>query len=213
MKYPEAGKVKTRLGSAIGFGKAAELYRLFIADTLTLVRSTKADNKFVAFAPAEKESEFVNEILPSDFAVFAQSSGDLGKRMLQAFRHVHATGNNRVVIIGTDSPTLPVDYIDEAFDSLADHDLVFGPASDGGYYLVGAKAKPPPAIFNGIAWSTESVLQQTLAAAAKAGCRVHLLSEWYDVDNYETLKRALKEVPSGTIAKFVNSDPELSAAL
>jgi rSAM/selenodomain-associated transferase 1 len=213
MKYPETGKVKTRLGEAVGMEKAAKLYRMCITETLTLVRNSGVEMRFAAVTPAEKTRAFTDEILPAGFEAFAQAGGDLGQRMYLAFRHVFARGAARVVIIGSDSPSLPVSYIDEALDALVLHDAVFGPASDGGYYLIGFRSMPSSEIFQGIEWSTGRVLQQTLGRANTSGCGFHLLPEWYDVDDSASLKRAVADAPDGRIAGFVNSDPELLASL
>ena len=110
--------------------------------------------------------------------------------MAGAFREVLASGCTRVVIIGTDAPDLPADYLRRAFRALAEEgvDVVFGPSADGGYYLLGLKSVPE-CLFEGIAWSTGTVLPESLAKAEAEGLLVHLLPEWHDVDTAEDLQR------------------------
>ena len=99
----------------------------------------------------------------------------------------------RIVLIGSDSPTLPSEFVRDAFKKLETVDGVVGPARDGGYYLIGLR-RPCPELFAGIAWSEPDVLQQTLSRARQAGLDLQLLREWYDVDELEDLLRVKKEI-------------------
>jgi uncharacterized protein len=192
VKYPEPGKVKTRLASTIGAELAAQLYSEFIRATFSLARQIAAA-RFVTFTPAEKEQDF-RELFPGPLEWFAQNnSADLGARIHHAICHVQQTGYSHVLTIGTDSPSLPADYLEQAAAALAAHDLVLGPATDGGYYLIGLKSAPPPELFTGIDWSTERVLHQTLRRAEQLRMPVHLLPSWYDVDDLATLRRFCNE--------------------
>jgi glycosyltransferase A (GT-A) superfamily protein (DUF2064 family) len=92
-----------------------------------------------------------------------------------------ADGAESVVLVGADSPTLPVDYVGRAFDALGRADVVLGPALDGGYYLLGCGRRLPP-VFDGVAWGTGRVLAQTVARLADPSWRLALLPPWYDVD-------------------------------
>jgi hypothetical protein len=193
VKYPEPGKVKTRLASIIGANLAAQLYSEFIRATFSFVQQIEAAARFVAFTPAEKEQEF-RELFPEPFQWFAQiDSVDLGARIHHAIRYVQQAGCSHVLSIGTDSPSLPAEYLDQAAAALASNDLVLGPATDGGYYLIGLKNAPPSELFTGIAWSTERVLHQTLQRAGQLRMSVHLLPSWYDVDDVATLRRFCHE--------------------
>ncbi len=205
VKYPEPGKVKTRLGKTIGFDLAAELYRLFMLETFEFVRGLQATRVFVAFEPLEKRDHF-EAIVPDGFECFAQQGNDLGERLIHAFEHVFAAGSEHVVAIGSDSPTLPVGYVRQAYSLLRQHDLVLGPAEDGGYYLIGLK-QMHSALFRGVPWSSSSVLASTLAAAKKLNLKTAALSTWYDVDDMETLRRALDDEGNGAIAKVVQAHP------
>jgi hypothetical protein len=188
-KYPEPGKVKTRLAAAVGAELAAQLYGEFIQITFSLAKKIHAAARFVTFTPAEKEQN-LREHFPEPFQWFAQiDSADLGVRIHQAIRHVQQAGYSHVLTIGTDSPSLPAEYLDHAATALENHDLVLGPATDGGYYLIGLKSAPPRELFAGIDWSTERVLRQTLQRAEQLRMSVHLLPSWYDVDDLATLQR------------------------
>jgi rSAM/selenodomain-associated transferase 1 len=118
--------------------------------------------------------------------LLVQQGYDLGERMEQTFRHLAAQGFRRRIIIGTDSPTLPLTIIQEAFRQLEDHNLVLGPSHDGGYYLIGLSSEIPP-IFNGIPWGTQQVLTQTLQRINESAIPMYLLPFWYDVDTFEDL--------------------------
>lgn len=188
VKFPEPGKAKTRLAAEIGAALTVELCRLFIAQTFARVETLTEATSFVAFAPEEKAGEF-RKLYPGKQHWFAQlRSTDFGARLRDAVQKVLDQGYQRVLTIGCDSPSLPKAYLREAAGALATHDLVLGPAEDGGYYLIGLKSAPV-ALFEGIDWSTEKVLQQTLTAAEQLGLRVHLLPEWYDIDDLHALQR------------------------
>ncbi len=137
-----------------------------------------------------------------------QQGHTLGNRLQDAFTTGFSNGFDPIVIIGSDSPTLPVDFIYEAFRHLHTVACVVGPALDGGYYLVGARGKPPP-IFNDIDWGTDQVLTQTLRHICMSGISCHLLPFWYDVDrpadmdwlitHLSFLKQQGQKVPTATM--------------
>ena len=124
-----------------------------------------------------------------------ERGGDLGERMATAFADAFAAGSRRVALAGSDVPELTRERVGEAFSALDDHDMALGPAADGGYYLV-ALARPRPALFEGVAWSTERVLAETLERAAAAGLRVRLLGTLRDVDTPEDARRFAEEEAS-----------------
>lgn len=188
VKYPEPGKVKTRLAAMIGAELAAQLYQEFAQQTFKLAQNCAIAARFATFTPAEKERDF-KMLFPGPWHWFPQeNSPDLGIRLQHAIQHVQHQGHSRVITIGTDSPSLPAEYLDQAADALLHHDLVLGPASDGGYYLIGLKSAPPE-LFTGIAWSTEHVFNQTLQRAQELRLSTQLLPVWYDVDDLATLRR------------------------
>jgi hypothetical protein len=193
VKFPQPGKVKTRLAASIGAELAAQLYGEFIRATFSLAQQIEAAARFAAFTPAEKE-QALREHFPGPFQWFAQTaSADLGARIHHAIAHVQQSGYSHVLTLGTDSPSLPAEYLGQAATALSTHDLVLGPATDGGYYLIGLKGAPPPELFTGIDWSTEHVLHQTLRRAGRLRMLVHLLPPWYDVDDLASLQRFCEE--------------------
>ena len=125
--------------------------------------------------------------LGAGLAYRRQAPGDLGRRMRRAMADAFGAGCRRVVIIGTDCPSLSAEHVGEAFDALREHDLVLGPSSDGGYWLIGLRA--PAEVFEGVAWGTPQVLEATLALARREGLSVRLLAELADVDRAEDLQR------------------------
>lgn len=193
-KRPQAGEVKTRLCPPLTPDEAAELARCFLADTLEQVRRVPGVERFVAFSPPDAE-DFFRPRTGGAFSLVRQTAGDLGARLADLTDQCLKAGFTGVIVIGTDSPTLPDAVLREAREVLAGElaDVVLGPADDGGYYLIGLR-RPSRALFAGIAWSTDAVLSQTVARADAAGLRTHLLPPWYDVDVPADLKRLAREL-------------------
>ena len=179
-KYPEPGRVKTRLARTIGPERAALLYKEMVE---TVVRKTTPTNgeyrRVLCFDPPEREKDFRKWI--SQIELRPQSSGGLGQRMSIAIQESLANGNDRVGLIGTDCVEIDRSLLCNAFDRLNKADLVLGPAKDGGYYLIGMK-KTYPFLFDGISWSTEKVLDETLEKAKGGHLKVELLKILSDVD-------------------------------
>lgn len=181
-KRPEPGQVKTRLASSTSPAWAAEVAAAFLHDTLGSLARVDS-RRVLAFAPSTGRDFFAG-IVGERFALTPQCEGDLGRRMRTFFTDQFEAGADAVVLLGTDSPTLPVAHVQQAFDALEKADVVLGPATDGGYYLVGAAKRVPP-IFDGIAWSGPRVLAQTIDRLAAAGLTLALLPPWYDVDTLD----------------------------
>ena len=188
-KFWEAGKVKTRLACDTNNQFAAEVYQTFILSTLQRV-SDIAESQVLCVTPAERLADFAL-VTPPNWTITSQSDGDLGERMNAFFQQAVECQFEKTVLIGTDSPTLPVDMIQKAFEALEVVDCVIGPAVDGGYYLVGCQQQVPP-IFEGIRWSSDKVLSQTIEALLGAGYSYELLPPWFDIDTIEDL-RELRE--------------------
>jgi len=185
------GTVKTRLARSIGDDRASQLYHRFVITLLARFQEM-GDRRIVAYSPIERHAEFT-AVTPESWELTPQSSGNLGRRM-NLFFDSHLVGHeDRVVLIGTDSPTMPAQCIDDAFAALRTHPVVLGPSRDGGYYLVGAAGKVPP-IFADIDWSTPSVWQQTVDRLGNAGCRFAELPLWSDVDDLADLARIADEL-------------------
>jgi rSAM/selenodomain-associated transferase 1 len=130
-------------------------------------------------------SDFIPETVNTPIAKsFVQEGHDLGERMASAFACSFELGMDKVVLIGTDCPSLQSEHLNQAFEALTHSDLVLGPATDGGYYLIGMKRRADY-LFEGITWSTAEVLSQTLAVATAHGLHFTLLDELSDIDTQE----------------------------
>jgi uncharacterized protein len=189
LKYPESGKVKTRLAKTIGNQHAANLYKNFIIDTLKSVSQLSLAKKVIFAYPKEKIG-LVKTITETTDPIYEQEGNDLGQKMYNAFLETHQMGFSKTIIIGTDSPNLPLSHITQAFDNLTQKDVVIGPTSDGGYYLIGCKHNTLSANwFNNVKWSTNTVFQKTIDNIKKEKNSYHILEKWYDIDTYEDLKK------------------------
>lgn len=186
-KKPEPGFTKTRLCPPFTPQDAAEFYRCLMLDTLALASRLENVDHTLAYTPADAHSYFQSLIL-GGFRLMPQLGGDLGERLTNALAHHFDLGYRRVVIMNSDGPTLPLPYLSEAFSGLDRADITLGMGHDGGYYLIGMK-RLQPALFKGIAWSTERVVPQTIAACRSLGLQVHQVPEWYDVDVATDLER------------------------
>lgn len=181
-KQPLAGAVKTRLAAATSAEWAARVAAAFLYDTVERLAGIAA-RRVLAFSPDDGRAYFA-EVVGDGFELMSQGAGDLGQRMTRFFSSQIAAGARATVLLGTDSPTLPLQLVEQAFAELAQADLVLGPATDGGYYLIGCGPRLPP-IFDGVIWSSPSVLADTIARLADPSWRVGLLPPWYDVDTWE----------------------------
>jgi len=193
-KEPSPGGTKTRLSPPLAAAEAAALYRCFLLDTLDLVQRLASAQPVVAYAPEEARS-FFQRWAPPGFVLLSQEGADLGERLDRVVGRCLERGHRQVVIVASDSPTIPLSYLEQAFHELDDPaiDVVLGPCDDGGYYLVGLKQRSP-ALFRGMVMSTATVLEETLARAEQEGLRVACLSPWYDVDTFDDLERLEREL-------------------
>jgi rSAM/selenodomain-associated transferase 1 len=191
VKAPRPGLAKTRLIPALGAAGAAALARAFVIDTAARAREAGVAAVVLATPADAVEDLAVLTGLPA----LAQREGDLGARISGAFADLFATGAAAVLLIGADSPTLPVEHLRGALALAAAHPdaLVLGPAADGGYWGV-ALARPVPGLFDAIAWGTASVLAETRAAAGRLGLTVRLAPAWHDVDAPADLVRLRSEL-------------------
>jgi rSAM/selenodomain-associated transferase 1 len=187
-KAPQAGEVKTRLCPPLSPAEAAELYGCFLLDTLAKVRELAHVHAVIAYAPTSRR-EFFARIAP-DFTLLPQQGPDLGARMANCFAALFARGSSQVLLIGSDLPTLPVAYIQQAIASLTrpQVDVVLGPSEDGGYYLIGLR-QPHDALFEDMPWSTAQVFARTRQRAEATGLHVVCLPPWYDIDVPAELER------------------------
>lgn len=208
-KAPEPGRAKTRLAASIGPEAAADLSACFLRDlatTIEFVPNGVGGRGVAVYAPATGEA-LLRSLMPRGFDFLLQTGRDLGEVLFGATRALLEIGHQGVVLVNGDSPTLPGRLIVQAIEALRrDGDrMVLGPASDGGYYLIGLK-RPHARVFAEVNWGTSSVFAETSARAREIGLPVVLLPEWYDVDDEETL-RALQQELGGRSARFVGGAP------
>jgi hypothetical protein len=187
VKEPRPGAVKTRLASAIGAERAAALYRAMAEAEIAATSPRPGEfERLFFFAPAGAAAALGAWLGAS--TLIPQAAGGLGARMVAAFAEAFARGARRVALVGTDVPWLTRGTVLESFRQLDDHDVVLGPAEDGGYYLI-ALDRPRPALFEQVAWSTPTVLADTLARAAALDLRVRRLASMPDVDTLDDVRR------------------------
>jgi len=187
VKHPVPGQVKTRLATALGEQRAAELYASFLADIVARFR-TVGGRRLLCYTPNDQDAvDYFLPLAQQDYELWPQPDGPLGVRMTAFFDEFLGAASGRAVIIGSDSPTLPRELVDQAYERLGEQDCVLGPAVDGGYYLVGQRVCSRP-IFESVVWSSPQALEQTVAQIAATGARLGLLQPWYDIDTPEDLE-------------------------
>ncbi len=187
-RYPEPGKTKTRLIPALGAQGAANLQRQMTEYTLRQVRELQNLRPIsLEIRYDGGKQQLMQDWLGYDLVYLPQGRGDLGSRMARSHQFAFKTGLDHVVIIGTDCPGLNAQVMVQAFHQLhLAHDLVLGPAIDGGYYLIGL-SRFIPELFTGIDWGTAAVLQQTVKIAQHLNLSVAYLTPLADVDRPEDL--------------------------
>jgi rSAM/selenodomain-associated transferase 1 len=184
-KYPEKESVKTRLKGMIPDEKRVELYESLLEHTLQELKAIPGIDTYIAFAPQDAEQYF------SQFKInlISLNTCDLGVNMFYAFRKVLSMGYQKAALVGVDIPDLSVAIIRKAFDILNENDIVYGPAEDGGYYLVGMK-KPVKEVFENVPWSSDRTLKKSLERAEKSGYSVGFTETLSDIDTIEDVRKA-----------------------
>jgi len=183
-RIPEYGKVKKRLAAHIGNEEALKAYASMLYETLKNVQHLKNIDIYGFYDGTISK----NENLLKGIQTMPQDGRYLGEKMYNAIKHLHEAGYEKIVLIGADSPDLPIHYIKDAFLKLNSFEFVIGPAVDGGYYLIGMNM-PLDIIFKGIKWGSNSVLKDTISIANNEGIRYFLLPQWYDIDDIESLRQ------------------------
>jgi uncharacterized protein len=182
-RVPLAGSVKTRLVPPLTADGAAKLYLVFLQDLTERLRGSRL--RPTVFVSGGNPGDLA-PLLPAGWPVAGQHGDTLGERLAAAFEVLLASPGTRAVIIGSDSPDLPLTHIKRAFRLLKHRDVVLGPAVDGGYYLVGLRA-PAPALFRDVPWGTADVFAHSVRAVHEAGLSLALTPPWYDVDDAASL--------------------------
>jgi rSAM/selenodomain-associated transferase 1 len=209
-KAPRPGTVKTRLSPPLMPEQATALSICFLRDTAENIAAVAAqfssrDHRatgLIAYTPVGDEALF-DGLLPEDFALIAQRGDSFGDRLLAAAEDILLCGYSSVCLIDSDSPTVPPQAYEQALSELGrpGDRIVLGPATDGGYYLIGLK-QPHAAVFDRIQWSTEWVYAETCERAREAGIEVVELPLWYDVDDGQTLEILKAELLAGMAPGF-----------
>ena len=182
-KQPVAGQVKTRLAQATSPEWARRVAQAFLEDSLDRLSQVQA-RRTIVYSPAAAETYFL-QMAHGRFDLVRQCEGDLGQRLTHFFADARRRGYSRILAVGADSPTLPIAFIEQAFQLLETHDAVIGPTTDGGYYLIGCGGTTVGTIFEGIPWSTSRVLEITVQRLQESSARTALLPPWYDVDTVD----------------------------
>ena len=186
IKYPEAGKVKTRLAKDIGDTEASEIYSQMTKKIIDESIDTENYSTIIFYDPPDKEYEVKNWIEKKELQYIPQQGDSLGEKISSAFNEVYSLGADNTVIIGSDCIDVNKEIINEAMEALENVDIVLGPAEDGGYYLLGLN-KYTPEIFQDIQWSTEQVLEQTIERINNKCLKYELLKTLKDVDTVDDL--------------------------
>lgn len=197
-KVPVAGKVKTRLQPFLNSDECAVLSKAFLRDAVGKAKSV-CENLILAYTPRE-EIEVLKNILPANSNFIEQTGDDLGAKMCNAFASAFENQNGAVVMIGTDSPTFPAGYLEQAFEYLAmETDVVLGKTEDGGFYLIGLR-KPEKEIFENVRWSSPETFEQVFGNIKKSNLHLREVPSWYDVDEQADFEKLQMEILHNTNA-------------
>jgi uncharacterized protein len=193
-KAPQPGQVKTRLCPPLSHREAAHLYQCFLRDKIAQVNAVPRAAPVVSYSPDESESVF-KDLTPPHFLLVPQRGDDLGARLLFTFDQLFRQGYTQVLVIDSDTPTLPTAYLEQALRLIAadENDVVLGPTEDGGYYLIGLRQSHRE-LFERMPWSTSQVFLETRRRSEQSGLTVASTESWYDVDTPEDLARLMESL-------------------
>jgi rSAM/selenodomain-associated transferase 1 len=186
VKYPEIGKVKSRLSVELDKKKVIILYKIFVEDLLKMINNL-GYQVFICYHPNNEINNFINW-LGERYKYLPQDGNNLGERLKNCFIKAFNSGFDKIIAIGSDSPDLPKNIIRNSFKYLDDYDAIIGPCIDGGYYLIGfSKTSFYPSVFNDIPWSTSDVYKRSINILKKRNLRIKSLPIWYDIDTINDL--------------------------
>lgn len=199
VKYPEPGKVKTRIAKAVGNEKAADLYFSLASHVVNKTTGSDDFKVSVAFTPQSRESLIKSWLNKDKFDYFPQNGRTLGERISSAFDRSFANGFQNAVVIGSDCAELDQKTIKAAFAHLSNgSDCVIGPTHDGGYYLIGLRHKNFPYIFEDISWSSDSVFDETVTKLTSLNLKWTVLRKLGDIDNAGDIDDNLMKLLKGS---------------
>lgn len=199
-KVPRAGNVKTRLQPFLTPAQSEKLAEVFLNDTLAKARKV-SEKVIVAFSPKD-ELNYFDRFFDKSLILIEQKGENLGERMCNAFEFAFSQNADAVVMIGTDSPTFPHTFIENAFEKLATFDSVFGKAQDGGFYLIGLR-KLEKEVFQNVAWSSSETFAQTRRNILNLNFSLSEISDWFDVDEPQDLIRLIGELENNIEAQNI----------
>lgn len=209
-KCPAPGQVKTRLAACTSPEWAAAVAEACLLDTVGRLAGIDAE-RLLVYTPADSRPYF-NLFTAGRFALVPQADGDLGERMKAFLVGQLARGAQRIVIVGADSPTLPTAFIEDAFQQLENHNMVLGPATDGGYYLIGCGCRVPP-VFENVTWGSSRVLAETVGMLRNSSVSLATLPPWYDVDTLDDWHLLVGHVAALRCAGIDPGVPHLEALI
>ncbi len=195
-KYPEEGLVKTRLVPTLTYSQAAGLYEAILLDTIVTIVKLSSRFKKVFFHYPENKETYFNDISGPDWLVLTQSGKDLGQRLGNAFLGFKDS-KSPMIIIGSDSPALPGQYLTDSAALLQDNDIVLGPTEDGGFYLIAIKDISRSFIedlFKNIRWSTSYALSDIVKNIKIVNKKFALGGKWYDIDTAQDIEKILSRL-------------------
>ncbi|MFQ5462614.1 MAG: TIGR04282 family arsenosugar biosynthesis glycosyltransferase [Phycisphaerae bacterium] len=204
-KYPDPGRVKTRMVPPLTHTEAAELHTAALLATCELAGRVDSAAVEVFVSPDHRTPDLAS-LLPDHIGhVSPQRDGDLGRRLTHATQRAFIQDGRPIVLLGADSPTLLPDQIKTALHKLSTSDAVLGPCTDGGYYLL-ALSRFLPDLFSKITWGTDSVAAQTRRNAKDAGIKLAELDPWYDLDRFDDLPRAAQDLSARSLGQEPNAE-------
>jgi len=191
-KAPLAGTVKTRLQPFLSAAQCAALAACFLGDAINKAKLIKNQRLIIAYSPAE-ERDFFARLANGKTSLVEQKGINLGEKMFSAFGFAFAQNADAAVMIGTDSPTFPDDFIEQAFEFLeTNSDAVLGKTEDGGFYLIGLR-KLDKRIFEAVKWSSAKTFEQVRGNIMNLDWHLREVPAWYDVDEPKDLEQLKQE--------------------
>ena len=192
-KYPEPGAVNTRMVPPLTPAEAAALHGASLVAVCERIAGVGSVDARLVVTPDERADVLLRVVADYVAECWPQGNGDLGRRLTRATQRAFEIGASGVLLLGADSPTLPMSYLTDAVAALSEHDAVLGPCDDGGYYLLGMRRRLP-ALFDRIDWGGPDVADQTRDRAAAIGVNLNELPTWYDLDRFADLQRAARDL-------------------